>query len=226
VTPQPKQTEPLCAAMTDVPYHVRPSRYHVQDDLMPKEWLNMATAEFSRHRDALTWDHGDGYGDRACWIVRDAREQYPQLCAALIQTLYQAIPDAVKACGIPEFQPTGIEVCQTLYHHGGYFKWHDDMNDHGGNFRIDRRLTFIYYLNRMPKLFSGGDLEFMDGCTIEVQNNRLLMFEPMQVHRVQPVECWSADPLDGRWTITGWIHGDAPKAYTDRLLALRAEKPS
>ena len=223
--PTPKTSEPLCEAMTDVPYHVRKSRYLVRDNLMPQQWLHTATSEFDRHRSDLEWDHGNGYGDRACWIIRDARTTYPQLCAALIQAMYEAVPDAVKACGVPEFQPTGIEICQTLYHHGGYFVWHDDMNDFANAFRIDRRMTFVFYLNRTPKLFTGGDLEFLDGVTVEAQNNRLLMFEPMQVHRVQPVECWTADPLDGRWTFTGWIHGDAPKEYTDRLQALRAEKP-
>lgn len=109
---------------------------------------------------------------------------------------------------VPRFDPTGVEINLTLYHHGSHFGWHDDSRlPDGAAVAGTRRITFAYYMHRAPRMFEGGELEFMDGTKVGPVNNRLAVFHPFQRHRIRRVECWAPEALCGRFALMGWIHG-------------------
>lgn len=133
--------------------------------------------------------------------------------------------DALEPCGVEPFDARGVECHLTLYHHGAHFAWHDDFPDYDGEFAPTRRLTFCYYMHTSPKMFEGGELEFLDGTVVEPKNDRLVFFHPLQQHRVRRVECWSAEAMHGRWALMGWLHGDPPDGYVENAPTMRG-KPS
>ncbi|MFY7960935.1 MAG: 2OG-Fe(II) oxygenase, partial [Elsteraceae bacterium] len=78
-----------------------------------------------------------------------------------------------------------------------------------------------YYLHRIPKRFSGGDLllfdepspdqvrSSMEFTRITPAENSLLLFPSVSLHAVTPVSLESEDRLDGRLTLNGWLHAAA-----------------
>ena len=118
--------------------------------------------------------------------------------------------DSLEALNVEPFDFDRIEAHLTLYHNGSFFEFHDDTPGPEGERISSRRVTFCYYMNVPPVMFSGGRLEFLDGTAIEPVNNTLHLFNPLQRHRVTPVQCMSGDTMHGRFAITGWIHAREP----------------
>jgi len=80
------------------------------------------------------------------------------------------------------------------------------------------RLSFLYYLHRNPKVFSGGDLEFyrnnsmnnlghdeLPFTRVEHQDNLLVVFPSKTFHGVTKVVCSSKNFRDGRFSAAGFI---------------------
>jgi len=194
---------------------------HVVDDAMPAEWVSELGKWFFAHR-AQFYRGGDEEGlQRFCWELPELDKLAPDLVAPFRKRLVDAIEPALEPCRVPAFDLRFVEVTATLYHHGSHFTWHDDVPGYDGEVVPSRRLTFCYYLHTEPKMFKGGELEFLDGTTVEPKNNRLVLFHPVQQHQVRRVECWSSHVLHGRWALMGWIHGDPPAGWLDKLPRLR-----
>ncbi|MFX8597224.1 2OG-Fe(II) oxygenase, partial [Acinetobacter baumannii] len=86
-----------------------------------------------------------------------------------------------------------------------------------GPLHADRVVTFVFYLFREPRCFSGGDLLLHDWSAeglpraqrftrLHPANNRLVIFPSECWHQVLPVSCHTGDPLDARLTVHGWFH--------------------
>ncbi|MEV6734530.1 2OG-Fe(II) oxygenase [Streptomyces sp. NPDC051364] len=83
-----------------------------------------------------------------------------------------------------------------------------------------RLISFIYYLHRSPRPFTGGQLRVYDTLAtpeavhaaasfrdIERVHNSIIFFPSAGVfHEVLPVTCPSRRPEDGRISCNGWIH--------------------
>jgi len=79
-------------------------------------------------------------------------------------------------------------------------------------------LTFVYYFNRRPKAFEGGDLALYDGdaaaglfsnrhfTKVGPVDNRLLVFPSNAQHEVLTVRCPSGAYEDSRFTLNGWFN--------------------
>lgn len=115
------------------------------------------------------------------------------------------------AVGTRELQVTG-------HNDGGFLCIHSDTPTNP-NAPTDtpyrrRHLTFIYYFHRLPRRFTGGDFLLFDPPSggdlsftrIDPTHNSLLLFQASQWHGVTQVQSASADPLDGRWAVHGWLH--------------------
>ncbi len=167
---------------------------------MPLEWLASA-GEWLHHNKGFFLRGGDEDGrDRFNYELTEVDDLFKPT-ADLKAEILKHLAGAIEKVGIPDFDLEAIECHATLYHHGSHFAHHKDRDDG------TRRLAFCFYLHTEPKMFSGGELEFLDGTMVEANHNRLVIFDPYQQHRVRRVECWSADFLHGRWAISGWIHG-------------------
>jgi Rps23 Pro-64 3,4-dihydroxylase Tpa1-like proline 4-hydroxylase len=72
--------------------------------------------------------------------------------------------------------------------------------------------TWLLWINKTPKKFTGGDLYFEDfDYKIEYKNNRLICFFSRITHAVTPVkleENYISDGTDGRFCITKFQHDD------------------
>lgn len=206
-----------------VPNRFRDPIYHVDDDVLDESVCSGLGRWLFENRDKLERGGDELGASRFNYEILDVDKLAPDLVAPLKKKLIERTADAdvlEKLC-VPAFDVRYIEMHATLYHHGSHFVWHDDAPGYDGELVPSRRVTFCYYMHTEPKLFSGGELEFLDGTTVESKNNRLALFHPIQQHRVRRVECYSAHVLDGRWALMGWVHGDAPDGWAERIPELR-----
>lgn len=196
-----------------MPERYRDALYLSVEDAMPPEFVGEVAEWLHAHREWFTRG-GDAQGvDRFNYELPSV-EKYWEGVGKLRARLLELLPGAIEANKIPDFDLEFIETHATLYHHGGHFCWHDDAPGYDGVFVETRRLAYCYYLHSTPKMFSGGELEFLDGTRIEPKANSIVFFHPLQQHQIRRVECWSKDFLHGRWALFGWIHGQPPPGYS------------
>ena len=206
-----------------VPNRFRDPLYHVEDDALDESVASNIGRWLHHNRDKLTRG-GDDYGNtRFDYELWNVDELAPELVAPIKKKLCDiaADPAVLASLSVPAFDLRYIEMHAHLYHHGSHFGWHDDGPSPEGRLVPTRRISFCYYMHTEPKMFSGGALEFLNGTTVEPNNNRLAVFHPIQQHRVRRVECWSAEVLSGRWALSGWIHGDPPEGWVERVPKIR-----
>jgi len=185
---------------TKLPERYRSAQFATYEGIMSNEWLAAAGEWLHSQRGYFCRGGDDGQG-RFNYELLDVDDIYPPL-AELKTKVVKLLDEAVKKVGIQDFDLGRIECHATLYHHGSHFAWHTDTATDK-----TRRLAFCLYLHADPKMFSGGELEFLDGTMVEAEHNRLVVYAPDQQHRTRRVECWSSEFLHGRWAISGWIHG-------------------
>jgi SM-20-related protein len=109
--------------------------------------------------------------------------------------------DVLAKLDLEPFEIERIEAQLTAHNHGHYYKIH---NDNGGVATQQRQLTYVYYFNAVPKLFTGGELEIGARRIVPV-NNTIVFFPSGCLHQVLPIECPSRSFADSRFTINGWI---------------------
>lgn len=200
-----------------VPERFRRPLFHVVDDAVPGEvaaklgaWLYHARAGLRRV--------GDDAGEFRFGFETGLDDA--DMLAPLRGKLLELAGDPAvlaKLC-TPAFDVTGVDLRGALLHHGGFDSWHDDTEDDPD---LQRRIAFALFLHTDPKLFGGGELEFLDGTGVEPKNGRLALWHPFQQHRERKVECWSAHVLSGRWAVSGWLLGPAPEGWAAQVAALR-----
>lgn len=199
--PPPTMTNPEATDNPNIPERYREPKFVIFEEVMPASWL----AELGQwlHSQRVYFQRGgdDGTG-RYNYEMPGVDEIYAPL-AELKKAITGCISEAVKATGVDNFDLENIECNATLHHHGSHASWHAGTTDDPPT----RRLAFSLYLHADPIMFSGGEIEFADGTTVDAKNNRLVIYEPSQQYRIRRVECWSAEFLHGRWAISGWIHG-------------------
>lgn len=180
-----------------VPGRLRKPLIHVVPDAMPAEW----TAEVGRW---LFAHRLEGSGD-------DFDVRAPHLTAPLRTALLRLLPDALGPCGVADFDLDRIEIIAAMHHHGGGSGWFCGLD--GPTDWARRRIGFELALRTDPRMFVGGELEMLSGETVDPDNARLCWLHPIQAVRIREVECWSADPMHGRWSIWGWLHGPVPAGW-------------
>lgn len=197
----------------DKPIRFRKALVDVTDDAIGVEFPSRMGRWFNNNRGLLIRG-GDEEGlSRFNYEITSVEDVCDEL-APLRKALMARYESAAETCEVPPFEVDSIEINATLYFHGSHFVWHDDALGYTQEFIPSRRLTFCYYLHSDPKMFQGGELELNDGTLVEPQNDRLVLFHPLQRHRVRAVECFSNDAMHGRWALVGWLHGKAPEGYT------------
>jgi hypothetical protein len=197
-----------------MPERYRRALFHVSDGLMPEDWIR-TMGEWLYHQRTQMTQGGDTLRQHRFAFETCNVDRICEHVAAFRAKLVEAIPDALEPCGIPDWDLADVECHATLYHHGGLYDWHSDAEPGVDEdppedvmaLLARRRLAFAFYLRQEPAMFTGGELEFLDGTKVEPKNNRLVLFRPEQRHRVAPIRCWSARALHGRWALSGWLHG-------------------
>ena len=157
---------------------------------------------------SFTSDHDDDYRRS---LVLNPPEDLQREMVAKVRTL---MPEVLRGLGVSF--PVGVVECQvTANNDGSFFRVHTDAGD---NETRKRELTYVYYFNRAPLGFGGGELrvyddEVHDGRlrrrdtfqTIAPEHNTIVFFHARVMHEVTPVSVPSRAFADSRFTVNGWV---------------------
>ncbi len=140
---------------------------------------------------------------------------FPEFSDLIVKRIQEVIIDVISKLGLPSFAISQIESQLTAHNDGNYYKIH---NDNGSPETATRELTYVYYFNKQPKAFSGGELIIYDSKVennfyvnaesykkVEPLNNSIVFFLSRYMHEVLPVICPSKAFADSRFTINGWV---------------------
>jgi len=136
--------------------------------------------------------------------------------AVITDRITARLPEVCARLGREPLTFSDVEIELAASNDGDFYRKHsDDRPDPV----LGRILTFVYYFHREPKGFSGGELRLHDsrlengryvltGRTqdIEPRRNRIVFFEPWQLHEIVQVSCPSKQFADSRFTLNGWLH--------------------
>ena len=157
--------------------------------------------------------------------THDARSDYrhslvlnppPELVGPVVDRVRAVMPRVLPALKIDPIEVGVVEAQVTASVDGSFFGVHTDA-DYA---RVPKRyLTYVYYFNRAPKAFQGGELRVYDDLlrngklaraetfqTIEPRHNRVVFFWARTMHEVMPVRMPSGAFADARFTVNGWIN--------------------
>ncbi|MBD2093699.1 2OG-Fe(II) oxygenase [Trichocoleus sp. FACHB-591] len=144
---------------------------------------------------------------------------FPQFADTMTSLVELLLPDVLSQLGLPLFPISQIEAQLTAYNDGNYYITHNDKDSPES---ASRQISYIYYLHRKPKLFSGGELRIYD-CkseenkfvvadsfqTIEPIDNSIVFFQSGYAHEILPVRCPSQVFADSRFTLNGWVRSES-----------------
>ena len=147
-------------------------------------------------------------------MVLNAPDEVVRLIVGKIRA---AMPEVMTNLRLPPFPVGRIECQVTANTDGSYFRVHTDSGD--SEIDATRQLTYVYYFNREPKGFTGGELRVYDDQlrndklartdsfrVFEPRNNSIVFFRAAIMHEVTSVHVPSKDFRDSRFTVNGWIH--------------------
>jgi Rps23 Pro-64 3,4-dihydroxylase Tpa1-like proline 4-hydroxylase len=161
-----------------------------------------------------SWTNDEGNKNYRQSMVLNAPDAIVRLVVGRIRSV---MPQVMAQLRLPAFPVGHIECQVTASTDGSYFRVHTDRGEH----EIDatRQLTYVYYFNREPKAFEGGELRVYDDQirnaklarteqfqVIEPRNNSIVFFNAAVMHEVTPVLVASKDFRDSRFTVNGWVH--------------------
>ncbi|HYC63957.1 MAG TPA: 2OG-Fe(II) oxygenase [Reyranellaceae bacterium] len=182
-----------------------------------------------RHREVLDFALARGAAFERAMVGGDDSEWKVEPEARIAQAAYDVaplrewfmpliearLPETLSRLGMAPFTPGELELQLTAYNDGEYYKTHADRDEAG---LVKRQLTFVYYFNRTPKAFEGGDLLLYDGdaaanlfsqhhfTRVTPVDNRLIFFPSSAQHEVSMVRCPSRAYEDSRFTLNGWVN--------------------
>src|SRR5215813_1984872 len=156
--------------------------------------------------------------------VSDAKEDYRRslvlgapdaLKRLIIGKIRTVMPEVMSQLRVGRFPIGDIECQITASVDGSYFRAHTDA---AANETEGRQFTYVYYFNREPKGFSGGELRIYDDTirngklaatdsfqVVQPKHNSIVFFQAAVMHEVMPVTMASGDFRDSRFTVNGWI---------------------
>jgi SM-20-related protein len=152
--------------------------------------------------------------------VTDNKEDYRQalmlsapepLKQLFVKKITALMPEVMPQLRVGRFTVGAIDCQVTASGDGAYFKVHTDA---GANDTWKRQYTYVYYFDREPKAFTGGELRVYDDGKlvatdsyqlIEPRHNTMVFFQAAVMHEVMPVRVPSRQFRDSRFTVNGWI---------------------
>jgi Rps23 Pro-64 3,4-dihydroxylase Tpa1-like proline 4-hydroxylase len=195
----------------EAPRLVRHRVFRYESFLAPAEVEALVAQVFAledRFVPSFTSDHDDDYRRS---LVLDPPADLQRTMIAKVRAL---MPEVLRGLGVSF--PVGIVECQvTANNDGSFFRVHTDAGD---NETRRRELTYVYYFNRAPLAFSGGELRVYDDemrngklarrdtfQTIAPLHNSIVFFHARVMHEVTQVSVPSKAFRDSRFTVNGWV---------------------
>ena len=174
-----------------------------------QQLLELAIARQSDYVSSTTSTNAESYRASLVLYPTFFNEVY-ELVSARLRRMFT---DVLQALHLPMFTIDELEMQLTAHGDGNFYKIHNDADGEV----VKRTLTYVYYFNREPKPYRGGNLrmydtEYVNGWRgtdnfrdIEPHNNRIVLFDSRCMHEVLPVESNSSDFGDSRFTLNGWL---------------------
>jgi len=122
----------------------------------------------------------------------------------------------VSDFGVPPFEAAGVEIELAAHGHGAHFRRHIDTFVVVNRATSPRVLTLVFYLNRRPRAYAGGEIRLYalgssETKDIQPEHNLLVAFPSIAPHSVERVDCPNGVFADRRFAINIWIHGRTSK---------------
>ena len=134
-----------------------------------------------------------------------------------LNRLKMHLPHITSTLDIRDFRIGDGEIQLTASNDGDFFKAHPDAED-TNDVVANREITYVYYMHRTPRPYSGGNLLFYSGApgqpvydsgkavtSVEPANNCLIAFASTRWHEVDMVRCPNGAFADSRFTVNGWL---------------------
>jgi Rps23 Pro-64 3,4-dihydroxylase Tpa1-like proline 4-hydroxylase len=131
----------------------------------------------------------------------------------ILERIRGVLPSVLERLGVEEFPITNVEAQITASNDGDFFGAHCDDSQ---ELIASRRITFVYFFQREPRPFEGGELRLHDSSgsdahaesyqKIVPQANQIVFFPCSVLHEITAVECPSRAFADSRFTLNGWLH--------------------
>jgi Rps23 Pro-64 3,4-dihydroxylase Tpa1-like proline 4-hydroxylase len=184
------------------------------DDFLPGEaWAVLLAQVLARETDFQPSGTHDARTDYRHSLVLNPP---PELVEPVVERVRSLTPDVLPELRVRPITVGIVEAQVTASVDGSFFGVHTDA-DH---LKVPKRyLTYVYYFNRQPKGFSGGELRVYDDVlrngklaradtfqAIEPRHNRLVLFWARTMHEVMPVHIASRAFADARFTVNGWVN--------------------
>src|ERR1022692_1983919 len=136
----------------------------------------------------------------------------------ILERIRGVLPRVLDQLGMEDFAVTHAEAQITASNDGDFFGAH---SDDAQEMIASRRITFVYFFQREPRPFQGGELRLYDSRgggephvypdsdqngshqMIVPQQNQIVFFPCSVLHQVTPVECPSRAFADSRFTLNG-----------------------
>lgn len=203
------------AIATETTPIILPARYvQLEDFFSPAEYDEILQTALRRsHEFVSTTTVGDVSDYRRSSVLWG--KWLPELHSIMRKKIMSHLPSVVEQLALPSFLVSKVEMQMTAHHDGCYYKVHTDASSETTQ---ARQLTYVYYFNREPKAYTGGELMLYEtelrgkastsgsrSEMIEPHNNSIVFFNSRCRHEVLPVSCPSQDFANGRFTLNGWV---------------------
>ncbi len=99
---------------------------------------------------------------------------------------------------------TRREIILSRYGNCDFYGMHRDANQNAAN----RLVTVVYYVNKEPEKFTGGDITFKHEdkeVSVKPMHNRAVVFQSNILHRVQKVRIDGDAFENGRFSLNIWL---------------------
>ena len=170
-------------------------------------------------------------------ITLEADERtHADACSRIVPKIRSLVPEILARMRMDGIGRYSIDIGMRVYLDGGFYRPHRDNTARA--YRM-RTLSFVYFFNRQPPRFSGGDLllydsdaetgaHFLGGFSRFVPLRNSIVFFPCgYYHQVTPVQCATNDFGDGRWALNGHVcRRDRDDNSTTCNRTLRAAEPN
>jgi Rps23 Pro-64 3,4-dihydroxylase Tpa1-like proline 4-hydroxylase len=210
---QLKREQRFTTTIPQAPSEIFPSHFvQLENFLSTKELEVLLQFVIQKENDFLPTSNSDNDTDYRRSTFLPIFAPFSDL---VMEQVKMILPQLMSHLQISPFQLDYIEAQLTAHNDGNYYKIH---NDNGNPDLINRELTYVYYFNREPKAFSGGELVIYDSKVennfyvaaesfkiVQPINNSIAFFLSRYMHEVLPVSCPSQAFADSRFTINGWV---------------------
>jgi Rps23 Pro-64 3,4-dihydroxylase Tpa1-like proline 4-hydroxylase len=184
----------------------------IDDFLSESEWRALLAEVLAQQRAFVPSATHDKRADYRQSLVLNPPSS---LVAPVVAKVRSLAPAVVARLRLPTSPIGTVEAQVTASVDGSFFNVHTDA----GAMAQKRVLTYVYYFQRAPNVFSGGDLRGYDDVirngklaradsfhVVEPLHNRIVFFWAKTMHEVTTVRVPSRAFEDARFTVNGWIN--------------------